>query len=203
MRWREWARQQLCDVVTKVSSRRWFWRIGLLVLFVLPLLPEIVTLTISAIAEVSGCQVDDEKVCAVGPISSVSSVIHLALRAGFLVGVSFGSGVAAVWLALCYVSIVLGWTGLSSRLMLAFSVSLIFAFVPYFGPMLSIGHLVNPNCSPNEGRVGPCVVYGGNVGSVAHDTVFLSWWVFRGAPVALAAFGLYVLFVLRRAKPSV
>ena len=90
--------------------------------------------------------------------------------------------------------------GLSSRLMLAFSVSLIFAFVPYFGPMLSIGHLVNPNCSPNEGRVGPCVVYGGNVGSVAHDTVFLSWWVFRGAPVALAAFGLYVLFVLRRAK---
>ena len=149
---------------------------------VLPLLPEIVVLRASAIADLSGCRVDAPppdatidshvppdpsatakgfvpqsesalgsagKICAIGPLPQVSSIIRLALEAGFFVGVSFGSGVVAVWLALCYISIVQGWTALSSRLTLALFVSLIFAFVPYFGPMMSIEHLRNPSCQPN------------------------------------------------------
>lgn len=195
---------------SNASLRRRFWRIVLLVLVVLPLLPEIVILTVSAIAELRGCHIGDETVCTIGSLSSVSSVIRLALEAGFLIGVSFSYGAAAVCLALCYVSITQGWMGFSSRLILAFSVSLTLAFVPYLGPMISIGHLENPNCHPNEGGVGPCIMYGGNVGSIVHNNIYLAWQVFWGVPVALGAFGLYVLFLLiarvalgRRATRSV
>ena len=214
---------------SKTSSRRRFWRILLLVLVVLPLLPEIVVLSVSAIADLSGCRVDAAPVdsavssqvspdpwmvangfapapqsvvaaparaCAIGPLPSVSTIIRLALEAGLLVGVSFGSGVVVVWLALCYVAITRGWTDLLSQLTLAFLVSLIFSFVPYFGPMMSIGHLDNPHCQPNEGGVGPCMMYGGDVGSIVHENVVLGWHVFIGAPVALGEFGAYLLFLL-------
>jgi hypothetical protein len=197
-----------------VTLHRRFWRIVVLVLVVLPFLPEIVTLSVSVVAELRGCHVGDDIVCTIGSLSSANRIIRLALKAGFLVGVSFSSGVAAIWLALCYVSITRGWIGTSIRLTLAFSVSLILAFFPYLGPMISIGHLVNPKCQPNEGGVGPCFMYGGNVGSIVHSNVFLSWEVFRGAPIAVGAFGLYVLFLFlflpiayralgRRAMPSV
>jgi hypothetical protein len=210
---------------SKVASRGRFWRIVLLVLVVLPLLPEIMVLSVSAIADLSGCRVDEPpaaaavatrggpnvssqvppdpwiiakglagKACAIGPFP-VSSTIRLALEAGFLVGVSFGSGAVVIWLALCYVSITRGWTDLLSRLTLAFLVSLIFSFVPYFGPMMSIASLDNPLCQPNEGGVGPCVMYGGDVGRIVHDNVYLGWQLFTGGPVALGAFALYLLFL--------
>jgi hypothetical protein len=76
--------------------------------------------------------------------------------------------------------------------------------------MLSIAHLENPNCHPNEGGVGPCLIYGGNVGSVAHDAVTLGWLVFAGAPIALGAYVIYVIVAIfirlvsrRRGAPSV
>ena len=240
---------------SKTSSRRLFWRIVLLVLVVLPLLPEIVVLGASAIAYLSGCRLDDTttdmgrrptgdaqvpphpsadatmldrrpairspqdaadqagpgagsaakgfarapgpafgRACAIGPFA-VSSIIRLALEAGYFVGERFASGVVAIWLALCYVAITRGCTRFLSRLTLAFFVSLIFSFVPYFGPMMSIGPRANPHCQPNEGG-GPCVIYGGNVGRIAHDNVYLGWQIFTGGPIALGAFLLYMVFVL-------
>jgi hypothetical protein len=177
----------------------------LVLLVVLPLLPEIVVLGASAIADLSGCRVDapppdaaiDSQVppdpsavarhfvptprsasgspgtvCAIG--RPVSRVISLALKAGSFVGVTFGSGLVAVWLTLCYVSITRGWTHLLSRLTLALFVSLIFAIVPYLGPMMSIAHLENPRCQPNDAGIGTCVMYGGEVGSIVHYNVTLA-----------------------------
>jgi hypothetical protein len=221
----------------RAASRRRFWQIVLLVLVVLPLLPEFVVLSVSTIANFSGCRVDappssaaidtaggsdagalvppdpsavargfvppsrsmvssPSKVCPIGPM--VSSIIRFALEAALLVGVSFGFGVVAVWLALCYVSITRGCSRVLSRLLLAFFISLIFAFVPYLGPMMmmSAGGLENPRCQPNEGGVGPCLMYGGDIGSVAHDSGVLFLHTFIGAPVALGAFGLYALVLL-------
>jgi hypothetical protein len=208
----------------KVASSRRFWRIALVVLVVLPLLPEIVVLGASAIADLSGCRVDAPpstaidtagglnggsevpldpwiiikgftgKACAIGP--PVGSIIRFALNAGFFVGASFGSGFVVIWLVLCYFSITRAWTGFSSRLTLALLVCLIFAVVPYFGPMMSVGHLENPRCQPNEAGVGPCVVYGGEVGSIVHDNVVLGWQVLTGGPVAFGAFVFYMLFLL-------
>ena len=135
------------------------------------------------------------KVCAIGPLPPVSSIIRLALKAGFFVGDSFGSGLVVIWLAMCYVSITRGWTLFLSRLTLAFFVSLIFSFFPYFGPMMSIGGLENSRCRLNEGG-GQCEMYGGDVGRIAHDNVALGWQVSRGGPVAMGSFTLYVLFLL-------
>lgn len=213
---------------SKTSSFRVFWRIVLVVLVVLPLLPEIVVLSVSWLADFSGCRVDAspfdatidsqvppdpsavargyvptqgssfnprDTVCAIGPLPPVSSVIGHAMKTGFLFGVIFGSGGVVVWLALCYVSITRGWTGLLSRLTLAFIVSMIFSFIPYFGPMISVAHLVNSRCQPNESGVGPCFMYGGDIGAIAHRIVVLGWLVVMGAPMALGTFALYAFLL--------
>lgn len=197
---------------SKEISERRFWRLLLVALVVLPLLPEITTLAVSEIAELRGCHLGDETACATGSMWSPTTIIRLALNVSYLVSLSFGSGAVAVWLVVCYVSITQGWTHLVSRLTLGFLVSLIFGFVPFFAPMISVGRLVNPNCQPNEGGIGPCVAYGGDVGNIVHYNIALAWEVLTSAPVALGAFVLYCLFLFlsiaqlalaRRAVPSV
>ena len=178
-----------------ISINPRFWRIALIVLVILPLLPEIVTFLASLIAELHGCQAGDEKTCAIGD-QSISGIIRFALKAGLRMGDSFSYGLAALWLAICFFAITLGWSGLFARLILSLSVSLIFAVVPYFGPILSIEHLINPNCQPNEAGVGPCVIFGERIGPVAHETVSMGWLFLIGAPIALGAFGVYALIIL-------
>jgi hypothetical protein len=163
----------------------------------LPLLPEALIVAASGYAGAVGCQVDSKMACAVGP-PSASEVIRVALQAAFFIGSEFvDNNIVIAWLASCYFLILLGWTRLSSRLLLALAASLVFGFLPYFGPMLAIGHLENPNCHPNEGGVPPgCTIYGGEVGNAAHDAVRLGWKFFYGAPVALAAFVVFVVLTL-------
>lgn len=163
----------------------------MLLLVGLPFLPEMVTLLVSAYAHISGCNVADRTACATGDVI-LSNVIRAALKAGTAVGVVFANGLAAIWLALCYFAIVRGWRHLPGRLGLALIISLIFAFLPYFGPMLSIGHLVNPKCRPNEGGIPPeCIIYGGDIGDAAPGVVLLIWKFGYGALIALAAFVIF------------
>lgn len=176
-------------------SRRLLWRLLLILLVVLPFLPEIAIYLVSALAEAGGCKPGETWVCLIAG-TPVSDVIVAALEFGLVVSAGFGVGGAAVWLALCYLLVTLGWARLASRLSLAFVIMLIFAFGPYFGPMLALGNLVNPNCHPNEGGVGPCVIFGGDVGSPAHETVTAPWLMFLGAPMALATFAVYVIVVI-------
>jgi len=166
-------------------------------LVLLPLLPEVLIIAASTYAGAVGCQVDSKMACAVGP-PSASEIIRTALQAAYFIGSEFADdNIVLAWLASCYFLIILGWTRLSSRLLLAFGVSLILAFLPYFGPILSIGHLANPNCHPNEGGIPPeCTIYGGDVGDAAHDAVRLGWKFFYGAPVALGAFVVFVVLTL-------
>src|SRR6202048_856112 len=182
---------------SKGGLRRWFWRGALLSLVLLPLLPEVLIIAASTYAGAVGCQVDSKMACAVGP-PSASEVIRTALQAAYFIGSEFADdNIVLAWLASCYFLIILGWTRLSSRLLLAFGVSLILAFLPYFGPILSIGHLANPNCHPNEGGIPPeCTIYGGDVGNAAHAAVRLGWKFFYGAPVALVAFVVFVILTL-------
>jgi hypothetical protein len=181
---------------SKRHLRRWFWRGALLSLILLPLLPEVLIIAASTYAGAVGCQVDSKMACAVGP-PSASEVIRTALQAAYFIGSKFADDyIVVAWLASLYLLIFLGWTRLSSRLLLALGASLIFGFLPYFGPMLAIGHLANPNCQPNEGGIPPgCTIYGGDVGNAAHDAVRLGWKFFNGAPVALAAFVVFVILM--------
>jgi hypothetical protein len=180
----------------KYRCRR-LWRGVLLPIVMLPLLPEIVILATSVHAGAIGCHAGGDSTCEVGP-TSASEIIRIALQAAYFIGSKFADdSIVLAWLAVCFVSIILGWAQLSSRLLLGFSISLIFAFLPYFGPLLSIGHLENPKCIPNEGGIPPaCVIYGGDVGNAAHDAVRLGWKSFVGAPVALGAFVLFSIFAI-------
>ena len=168
------------------------WRRLLLVLVLVPLLPEIVVFLVSAVASVAGCKPGGEAVCAAGPVHA-SDFIALALLAASWIGIAFGFGLAAIWLALCCLAITRGWRRIPHRVLLAFVVCLLFAVIPYFGPMLSILHLVNPQCVPNEGGVGTCILYGGDVGDTANSVVALPWMMFLGAPIALGAFVTYAI----------
>jgi hypothetical protein len=179
---------------SKGLFRRQLWRGGLLLFILLPLLPEILIVAASAYAGVVGCQIDSKMACAVGP-PSASEIIRAALQIAYLIGSKFADdNIVAGWLVLCFTLIILGWARLSSRLLLAFGTSLILGILPYFGPMLAIGHLENPNCHPNEGGVPPgCKIYGGDVGDAAHDVVRLGWKFFYGAPLALVAFIIFAI----------
>ena len=176
---------------------RWLWRGALLSLVLLPLLPEVFILAASTYAGAVGCLVDSHTACAVGP-PSVSDIIRAALQAAYFIGSKFADdNIVLAWLASCYLLIIMGWTKLLSRLLLALGTSLILAVLPYFGPILSIGHLANRNCHPNEGGIPPeCTIYGGDVGNAAHDAVRLGWKFFYGAPVALGAFLVFATFIL-------
>jgi hypothetical protein len=177
--------------------RRWLWRGTLLSLVLLPLLPEFLIIATGAYAGAVGCLVDSNMVCAVGP-PSASQIIRAALLAANFIGRKFADySIVAAWLALCYVAITFGWSRLSSRLLLALGTSLIFAFLPYLGPILAIWHFANPECNPNEGGTPPeCKIYGGNVGDAAHDAVRVGLKFFYGAPVALAAFVVFLILTL-------
>lgn len=185
------------DTRSNNGRRRSLWRGGLLLLVLLPLLPEILILAVSVYAAAVGCQADAGFACAVGP-PSASGVIRAALKVAYAVGTKFADdNIVIAWLVCCFLLIILGWSKLASRLLLAFGVTLIFAVLPYFGPILAIGPLVNPKCRPNEGGVPPeCTIYGGDVGSAAHNAVRLGWKFFYGAPVAFVAFVLFVILVL-------
>jgi hypothetical protein len=177
--------------------RRWLWRGGLLAFVLIPLLPEILILAVSAYAGAVGCEADARLACAVGP-PSASGVIRFALKAAYTIGSKFADdNIVVAWLVCCFLLIIFGWSKLASRLPLAFGVSLIFAVLPYFGPILAIGPLVNSKCQPNEGGVPPeCKIYGGDVGIAAHDAVRLGWKFFYGAPVAFVAFVAFAVLVL-------
>ncbi|AWM03858.1 hypothetical protein [Bradyrhizobium amphicarpaeae] len=162
-----------------------------MLLVVVPFLPELVILLTSLFAGLLGCRPGSDAGCSIGP--SAAEIIRHALDAGYLVGSRFGDGLAVLWLASCYWLITLGWPRLWSRLLLAFAIGLVCAFVPYFGPMLSISHLVNPKCEPNEGGVGDCIVFGGDVGGAAHQVVGLGWRILEGAPLAIGMFAVYAI----------
>ena len=158
----------------------------------MPFLPEIAIYTVTGLAKIKGCDVTDKAVCVIGNVQ-LSEIIAVILRAGVWVAKWMGDyGVAIVWLTLCYLAIALGWRTLVGRLLLGLLVTLVFALLPYFGPLVSILPLVNPDCQPNEGGVGPCVMFGGDVGEVAHRTVNPEL-ALTGILIALIAFVAYAI----------
>jgi len=169
------------------------WRLVLLALVLIPFLPELAVMVASFGAHAGGCEPAANAPCNLGPLAA-SSVIRGALQAGSLIAIGFSFGVSALWLALCYLAIVRGWWQRWSRIALALAASVLFAVLPYFGPLLSISPLVNAECHPNEGGIPPwCRIYGGDVGDPAHEAVRIGWNVFIGAPLALLAFLVFVV----------
>jgi len=188
--------------VSTRESRRHFWRLSFLLLVVVPFLPEITIYLVAALAEVKSCQADQANTCFIGPVS-VSNIIAFALRvgAGLMVAAWSNGNVwffvfcvaVSLWIFVCFAALTLGWTHTRARLRLALAVTVVFAVLPYFGPLLAIGNLLNQHCQANEGGVGPCVIFGGSVGTPAHDAMRAGWVVLAGAPISLVAFLIYAI----------
>jgi hypothetical protein len=168
-------------------------------LVIIPFLPEIVIWITATLAEIMGCRPDQKDTCLIWSLP-VSEIIAIALRisAGFVVAATNNGllwfavfcGAVTAWLVVCYCALTLGWARTRSRLLLGFAIAVAFAFLPYFGPLLSVAKLANSNCQPNEGGVGSCEIFGGYVGP-AHDAVRAGWLILAGAPIALGAFIIY------------
>jgi hypothetical protein len=148
-------------------SRRLVWRLALLMLVILPFLPEITVYVFTALAKASGCRLEDSSVCVLAG-SAVSDIVDGALQAGLFVSLGFAIGFAAIWLALCYYMVNRGWSWTTSRLLLALLITAVFAVLPYWAPNLALAHVVNLKCAANGSS---CFVFGGEVTSTANDVL--------------------------------
>ena len=150
-------------------------RLALLLLVVIPFIPEVIIFTVAALARLMGCVADQKEACLVGPLA-VSDIIDWALLAGGVLIVSstvwrtgFFLAISG-WLVVCYVVLIQGWTRVASRLMLGLVVALFFAIMPLSGPMLAIQIVANENsCAPAHS--GPCQIFGGKVEKAYAATV--------------------------------
>jgi hypothetical protein len=185
------------------------YRLGLLLLVVIPFLPVIIILVIAFLAELKGCRPDQKEICQFGsvPVSDILAFILQASAGSIIAGIRqshlgfvFFYSVIAGWLVACLVVLTLGWRRMISRVFLGFAVTLIFALLPYFGFMLAMAPLMNEACRPNEGNVGACIMFGGYVGSPdyspAHDGVALGWLASYGVPLTLAIYVIFLLLVI-------
>ena len=182
--------------------RRHVWRLAFLFLVVIPFIPMIVALGAAVVAELEGCQPDQKDLCVIGPLP-VSEIIAWALRSGATMIVentrksdTWLYVAIAAWLSISYVILIFGWTRLLSRLSLGFVLALAFALLPYFGLMLAISGLTHKDCRPNDAYVGPCTLFGGEVGRPAHDAVNIGWLAFDGVRLAFGIFAVYVVVVI-------
>jgi len=165
--------------------RRNGWRLALLLLVAVPLLPEIVIWIVAALARLKGCHPGDASVCLIGSVPA-GDVIHLALEtsAGLIVrnaqhslAWQFGFYAAvACWIALCFLVVMRGWARVSSRLLLGFAVIVVVGVLPYFAPQLAIANLIGIHCDPNAGasHQRPCTIFGGPIGDAADATVIMA-----------------------------
>ena len=186
------------------EPRRHWWRLALLLLVVLPFLPELAISAVGGLAKVNGCVADQKEVCLIAG-ANVSNALSGLLTVGLVIGSAFAwLGLAAVWLVMCYLAIVRGWAGTGARLFLSMSATVIFALLPYLAPGFAVAPLVNARCQPNEGG-GPCLIFGGDV-SNAHHTIVLQWFILPGVPIALGTAVVYAIVTAviraRRARAS-
>jgi hypothetical protein len=169
----------------KQSHRRRGWRLALLLLVVLPFIPEFVVYAAAGLGKLVGCQIDQAKPCVIGPIS-LGDVIVRSLNVGLFWGRMLGVAIASVvWLPLCYYTMTRGWAGIVSRLFLALVIATLFVLLP-FAPLLVIKSLSDLDCS-----VVPCGILGGVV-NYDHAVKAGELGVSLGLAVALLALIVYL-----------
>ncbi|CCD98286.1 hypothetical protein [Bradyrhizobium sp. STM 3809] len=187
--------------MTATSRTRTRWtQLGLLLLVVIPFLPELAIWIVAGFAKIMGCSPGQQTLCLNSPWISDTINWAFKLSAGLIVThtttslrwlIAFFAGLG-LWLTGCLVIISLGWRRRSSRLVLGFAITLIFAFLPFLGPGLALLGLAEPEaCTPGTGT---CKIYGSEV-QEAHAAVRL--WDLELQPLwivlAAALFAIYAI----------
>lgn len=192
----------------KMNTRHWAKPL-LLLLVTISFLPEMVIWVTAGFARLMGCQPGQKDPC-LGSLT-ISNIIDQALQvsAGFIVThvsvserwmIGFYLAIA-VWLVACYAVVMLGWSRVSSRLVLGCLVALVFSVLPFLGPGLAIlGLAERGSCQPSVGSDDPCKIFGGEV-SQANAAVSLTEpnLQFGGALLAIGIFVVYAMVVIATA----
>jgi hypothetical protein len=200
-RFRVWICPQaaICEANMFNNTRYWY-RLALLLLVVIPFIPEILIFAVAAFARLKGYQ---SNTCFVGS-SALGRLIDSALGLGagliadhvlnsqkwFLIFYTVFTG----WLVVCCLLVLKGWSRLSSRLALGFAVAVTFAVLPFFAPILAIVSIANKNsCDPN---IGPCTIFGEKV-THAYAAVALGEPILQhtGAKLAITIFAFFAIWV--------
>jgi hypothetical protein len=195
------------------SSRR--YRLALLLLMIIPLLPEFVILATGAVSAIMGwdrrglCTFASERLAGIvdSALAVAVSWIVVAVSQRLAFFIAFCVAVS-VWLCLCLTLVSLGWVSRTSRLLVGLAVTSALALLPYLGPWLALMSVADRNCQTNEYGYGTCVVFGGYI-SNAPDTVRIDWLAGYGVPLVFAIFGVYAIMIVmsiipgRKTAPSV
>ncbi|UPK39610.1 hypothetical protein IVB18_21730 [Bradyrhizobium sp. 186] len=184
-------------------SRRHWARAALLLLLVIPFLPELAICAVAALAYFTGCRVDQESPCIVSSLPA-SEVIDWALWLGGvdIVGSaarrSYFHLILGAWLFVCYVVLIFAWTRLQTRLVIGAAITLVLAVLPYWAPLWTVRMFADERlCKPQSTG---CPLFGKKVEKAfaalnmqdlpAHDS---------GPLLALGMFVAFAVFVAARA----
>lgn len=178
------------------------WRSILLLLVVLPFLPELAIRMIAGMAAVGGCVPGDAAPCVIATVS-LGDLLRRAIEASVAIAMALGFGGIVVWLTLVFVAIQRGFATLPVRLVLAFMLTVVFALWPYLAPGLAIADLVHADCRPHEAGVGACRLYGTAMGRAANETQVVQWFAFLAGPVAMVMFAIYAFVAAARPPATV
>jgi hypothetical protein len=171
------------------------WKFAFTVLVLLPCLPAISVYAAAALAKIKGCSVGEEEICVPGAISVSRTIVETAQVSPELAVVLL---VALTWLALCYLSVGLGWKRTASRLLVGLAVTFIFGGLPYFASLPALGNFVEPVCKPYGGGFGVCGLFEGSIGGSEHILLIMVWLSFIGLPFGPLAFLVYALVILSK-----
>ena len=175
--------------------RRRRWRLILVLLVGLPFLPELAIRLLAFLASARGCAAADLNPCMIGPFS-LGIMLRPAIQAAVAVAAILGFGGILVWLWLGFIAVHRGFATVARRLVLAFLVTAMLAYLPYLMPSLAIADLMHADCQPHDAGVGACWIYGTAMGRAPNEAQVVQWFAFTGGPLALVMFAVYAFIAV-------
>lgn len=173
------------------------WRLILLVLVILPFLPELAIRAVVGLASVAGCSPADAAPCTIGPVA-LGGLLRSSIAAAVATAMLLGFGGIVVWLIAIFVAVHRGFATTAVRLVLAFVLTVVFVYLPYLAPALAIADLMHADCRPHDLGVGACRLFGTAMGKASNDTQVVQWFTFLAGPVALILFAVYAFIAATR-----
>ena len=172
------------------TARHRRWRLILALLAGLPFVPELAIRLVAALGRALACDPAAAAPCMLGPLS-LGLLLKPAIQAAVGVAAVLGFGGILVWLWLGFLAVHRGFPRLAHRLVLAFLLTTIFAYLPYLVPSLAIADLMHADCQPHDAGVGACWIYGTAMGRAPNEAQVVQWFAFTGGPLALIMFAIY------------
>jgi hypothetical protein len=178
---------------SRQRSARWL----LLLLVIVPLLPEIFIWAVAGLAVLAGCTPGQIPPACKVQSFAVNEVIGWGLSAAGILSspwsIYFYLATGA-WLVVCFIVLVQGWVRVTSRLMIGAAVTSLFALLPLLGPWFAIDTVADSACNPQKAS---CLLFGG---VVKNTYAALQKWYFEipDVEVLLTAgiVGIFLVFVI-------